>query len=175
MPDRTRCRSTNISVEGYTAAPDEDARYAYLNLVSRAAIFDAMESIRRIDGRDFEDLTAMKRRLRKVAIVDQGVRAEVDEGRESGSAAPHGIRRWRGKNTKLDIEIVGTGGRIRRPMICGPTGVRVRLHADRSSRADKISSATFVVRATERRKRARQFGSARQYGNSIRNLPMRGR
>ena len=100
---------SNITLEGYTAGPDESLD-VHMNFTS-PGYFDAMR-IRRVAGRDFENRDEAK--APKVAIVSQGfarkwLKGDNPIGRHIGFGA--------GSTTKLDIEIVGSSeecvGRIR--------------------------------------------------------------
>ncbi|HEY3740502.1 MAG TPA: FtsX-like permease family protein, partial [Bryobacteraceae bacterium] len=152
---------TNISIEGYIAAPDEELN-THLNNVS-PGYFDAM-GIRRIAGRDFEDRDRDK--APKVAIVDQAfarkwLKGENPIGRHIAFGA--------GKDTKYDIEIVG--------MVADQKTDDLRTAAYEfvytpTAQAKGNLSATFVVRTR---------GDENALGNSVRqvvhdldpNLPIR--
>ena len=152
---------SNVSLEGYTAAPDESLD-THMNFVS-PGYFEAM-GIKRVAGREFEARDAEK--APKVAIVNQAfarkwLKGANPVGRHMGFGA--------GKETKLEIEIVG--------LVADQKTDDLRTDAYEFvytplAQAGQNLSTTFVVHAR---------GDENALGNSVRqvireldpNLPVR--
>ncbi len=90
---------SNITIDGYTAAPDESLD-THLNFVS-PGYFDVM-GIRRITGRDFDPHDTGK--SAKVAIVNE---AFVRKWLKGLNPVGHHFGFGAGSSTKIEIEIVG--------------------------------------------------------------------
>jgi predicted permease len=142
--------TSNISIAGYTAAPDEELD-THINIVS-PGYFEAM-GIRKITGREFEQRDGEK--APKVAIVTQAFSKKWLKGANPiGTHFGFGA----GKDTKYDIEIVG--------LVADQKTDDMRTDAYEfvylpTAQAGQNVSGTFVVRAR---------GDENALGNSVRQV-----
>ncbi|HEY3743571.1 MAG TPA: ABC transporter permease [Bryobacteraceae bacterium] len=154
---------SNISIEGYKAAPDEELD-THMNAVS-PGYFEAM-GIRKIAGRTFEERDGDK--APKVAIVTQSFSRKWLKG-----ASPVGMHfgMGAGQGTKIDIEIVGMVADQKTDDL--RTDPYEYIYRPLAQAAQSRTSATFVVRST---------GDENALGTAVRqvvreldaNLPVRG-
>lgn len=154
---------SNISIEGYKAAPDEELD-THMNAVS-PGYFDSM-GIRLIAGREFEERDGEK--APKVGIVTESFSRKWLHG-----ANPVGTHfgMGAGQGTKIDIEIVGMVADQKTDDL--RTDPYEYIYRPLAQNGQGRSSATFVVRA---------LGDENALGTAVRqvvreidpNLPLRG-